>query len=64
MFFLAVLVPLLLCFVLVATGSLAVVLSRILTTCSSAVVPSVILSHHLLLGCGSVSDSLFFRVTL
>ena len=41
--------PLLLNFVLLTTGSLAVVVSRILTTCSSAVVPSVIL---------------FFRVTL
>ena len=55
--FLAVLVPVLLYFVLLATGSLVVVPYRILTTCSLAVVPSVILSHHLLLGCGSVCAS-------
>ena len=41
---LAVLVPMLLYSVLLTTGSSAVVLSRILTTCSLAVVPSVILS--------------------
>ena len=44
---LAGLLPLLLFFVLLTTGSLAVVLSRILTTCSSAVVPSVFLSQLL-----------------
>ena len=48
---LAVLVPVLLHFVLLATGSLAVVPCRILTTCSLAVVPSVLLFHHWLFGC-------------
>ena len=65
---LAVLVPVLLFFILLATGSLAVVLSRILTTCSLAVVPSVILSHHWLFGCGSFcassSESLCGRLRL
>ena len=46
----------LLLYLLFTTGSSAVVLSRILTTCFLAVVPSVFLSHHWLLGCGSVSD--------
>ena len=56
---LAVLVPVLLHFVLLfTTGSLAVVLSRILTTCSLAVAPSVFFSHHWLCGSGSVSDPL------
>ena len=55
---LAVLVPVLLYFVLLTTGPSAVVLSRIFTTCSLAVVPSVTLSHHWLFGCGSVSDLL------
>ena len=44
---LAVLVPLLLYFVLLTTGSLVVVLSPILTTCSLAVVPSVFLLQSL-----------------
>ena len=48
---LAVLVPVLLYFFLFTTDSLAVVLSRILTTCSLAVAQSVSLS-------GSVSDPL------
>ena len=48
----AVLVPVLLYFVLLATGSLAVVLCRIFTTCSMAVVPSVVLCHHWPFGCG------------
>ena len=56
---LAVLVPVLLPFVLLfTTDSLAVVLSRILTTCSLAVAQSVFLSHHWLRGSGSVSDPL------
>ena len=53
---LAVLVTLLL--LLFTTGSSAVVQSRILTTCSLAVAPSVFLSRHWLFGCGSVSDPL------
>ena len=53
---LAVLVPVLLLHLLFTTGSSAVVLSRILTTCSLAMAPSVFLSHHWLLGSGSVSD--------
>ena len=40
----AVLVPVLLYFVLLATGPLGVVLCRIFTTCSLAVVPSVLFS--------------------
>ena len=50
------------------TGSFAVVVSRILTTCSSAVVPSVLLSHHCLFVCGSAcasfSESLCGRLRL
>ena len=45
---LAVLVPVLLYFVLLATGSMAVVPYRILTTCSSAVALSLILSRDTL----------------
>ena len=45
---LAVLVPVLLYFVLLTTGSSAVVLSRIFTTGSLAVGPSVILSRDTL----------------
>ena len=41
---------LLLLYLLFTTGSSAVVQSRILTTCSLAVAPSVFLSHHWLLG--------------
>ena len=52
----AVLVPVLLYFVLLATGSLAVVLCRILTTCSLAVVPSELFFLRWLFGCGVVSD--------
>ena len=37
---------------------LPVVLSWIFTTCSLAVIPSVLFSHHWLLGSGSVSDPL------
>ena len=55
---LAVLVPVLLLYNIFTTGSSAVVQSRILTTCSLAVAPSVSLSHHWLLGCGSVSNPL------
>ena len=65
---LAVLVNLLCYFVLLTTGSLVVVLSRILTTCFSAVVPSVFLSHHWLFVCGSAcasfSESLCGRLRL
>ena len=50
--------PVLLLYHLFTTGSSAVVQSRILTTCSLAVAPSVSLSHHWLLGCGSVSNPL------
>ena len=54
---LAVLVPVLLYFVLLFTTDFwAVVLSRILTTCSLAVVACVLLSHHWLRGSGSVPD--------
>ena len=55
---LAVLVPVLLYFVLLTTGSSAVVLSRIFATCSLALVPSVTLSPLVFFGCGSVSDLL------
>ena len=54
----AVLVPVLLPSLLFTTGSSAVVLSQILTTCSLAVVPSVLLFQHWLFGCGFVSDPL------
>ena len=53
---LAVLALVLLLHLLFTTGSSAVVMSRMLTTCSMAVVRSVSLSHHWLLGSGSVSD--------
>ena len=53
---LAVLVLLLRYFLLLATGSLAVVLSLILTACSSAVVASVLLSQsHFVVGYDSVA---------
>ena len=48
---LAVLVPVSLHYLLVTTGSSAVVLSRILTTCSLTMVPSVFLSPETLCGC-------------
>ena len=53
---LAVLAPVLLLYLLFTTGSSAVVLSPILTTGFLAVVPSVFLSHHWILGSGSLSD--------
>ena len=55
---LAVLVSVLLLYLLSTTGSSAVVQSPSLTSCSLAVAPSLFLSHHWLLGCGSVSDPL------